>query len=165
MVVSLDQYCFMSVYSAEIGDSVNSQLVKSLLEASPYFTKNDNSNHNSTSFAITDKKDLICGRGEFSLVRSIDFAHWNKLETIRIGSYSFKNLGSMELIGLPNLQSVELEYSGFPFFDDRTYDELEHPKKPFCLRDCPKVTYFALGTETLSSFTSLIIESENGRVD
>lgn len=156
---SLDRYAFMSVYRVEIGDSVTPDLVTALLGASPYVTRTPHSDLNATSFAIGEKKDLICGRGEFNMVKSIDFSQWSELETIRIGGYSFKNLDSIELLGLPKLQSVEVEYSGFPFFDDRTYDELEHAKKPFRMCDCPNVTYLVLGTETLSSFTSLQIES------
>ena len=165
MQASIDRYAFMSVYRVEIGDSVNSELTKALLDASPYVNRALHSDSNATSFTIGEKKDLICDRGAFNMVRSIDFSQWSELETIRIGGYSFKNLDSIELIGLPKLQSVEVEYSGFPFFDDRTYDELEHAKKPFRMCDCPNVTYLVLGTETLSAFTSLQIESGKQRID
>lgn len=162
---SIDRYAFMSVYRVEIGDSVNPELTKALLDATPYVNRALHSDSNATSFTIGEKKDLICDRGAFNMVRSIDFSQWSELETIRIGGYSFKNLDSIELIGLPKLQSVEVEYSGFPFFDDRTYDELEHAKKPFRMCDCPNVTYLVLGTETLSAFTSLQIESGKQRID
>lgn len=159
MTASLDRYCFMSVYHAEIDDSVSSNLSKALQFASPYLTKNANSNSNATSFDFAEKNKLVCDLGEFNMVRSIDFSNWHQLECILIGSYSFKNLSSIELIGLPKLKCVEFDYSGFPFFDERTYDEIDHIKKPFRMCDCPSVTHLVLGTETLSSFTSLLIES------
>ena len=74
-------------------------------------------------------------------VTVLDLSRFDQLKNIDTGCYSFKNVESVSMIGLPNLESVLVrEYS----FTKKKFGTKSDPNRRFYLMNCPKVKELAI---------------------
>ena len=103
-------------------------------------------------------RDLVIGgyACPFENVTVFDLSVYPKLETLRIGDSCFGNVNKLKLIGLSELESVEIGKSSFTKHKNSyAYDSNRH----FYLKNCPKLKSLKMGRFSFSDYS--VIEIEN----
>ena len=106
----------------------------------------------------TDMTELIVpyGKCQDSSIDDLDFGLFKKLKTLRIGSECFENVKEVKLIGLRELESVEIGMNSF------TKEKNSHgndPNRHFYLKNCPKLKSLKMGRHSFSDYTVCEIEN------
>ena len=87
-----------------------------------------------------------------------DLSVYPKLKTLKIGSESFEFIEELKLIGLSELESVEIGKNSFTKYMNG-YDIKPDPNRHFYLKNCPKLKSLKIGSYSFSDYT--VIEIEN----
>ena len=105
-------------------------------------------------------RDLVIGgyACPFENVTVFDLSVYPKLETLRIGDYGFEYVSVLKLIGLSELESVEIGKNSFTKHKNSyDYDSNRH----FYLKNCPKLKSLKMGRYSFSDYTVCEIENVN----
>ena len=87
-----------------------------------------------------------------------DLSVYPKLKTLKIGSDSFEYVEELKLIGLSELESVEIGKNSFTKYKD-TYHITADPNRHFYLKNCPKLKSLKIGSFSFSDYTVFEIEN------
>ena len=85
-----------------------------------------------------------------------DLSVYPKLKTLKIGSDSFEYVEELKLIGLSELESVEIGKNSFTQCKGG-YDN--DPNRHFYLKNCPKLKSLKIGSYSFSDYTVCEIEN------
>ena len=99
-----------------------------------------------------------CNACAFETVTVFDLSVYPKLKTLKIGSESFVDANELKLIGLSELESVEIRSKSFTNNGD-SFDFTPDPDRHFYVKDCPKLKSLTIGTYSFSDYS--VIEIEN----
>ena len=105
-------------------------------------------------------RDLVIGgyACPFENVTVFDLSVYPKLETLRIGDSCFGNVNKLKLIGLSELESVEI---GMNSFTKKKNSYGNDPNRHFYLKNCPKLKSLKMGRYSFSDYKVI----EIGNVD
>ena len=105
-------------------------------------------------------RDLVIGgyACPFENVTVFDLSVYPKLETLRIGDYEFEYVNVLKLIGLSELESVEI---GMNSFTRRKNSYGNDQSRHFYLKNCPKLKSLRIGRCSFSDYTVCEIENVN----
>ena len=103
-------------------------------------------------------RDLVIGgyACPFENVTVFDLSVYPKLETLRIGDSCFGNVNKLKLIGLSELESVEI---GMNSFTKKKNSYGNDPNRHFYLKNCPKLKSLKMGRFSFSDYTVCEIEN------
>ena len=87
-----------------------------------------------------------------------DLSVYPKLKTLKIGSESFEFIEELKLIGLSELESVEIGKNSFTKYKD-TLIISGNPNRHFYLKNCPKLKSLKIGSFSFSDYTVFEIEN------
>ena len=87
-----------------------------------------------------------------------DLSVYPKLKTLKIGSDSFEYVEELKLIGLSELESVEIGKNSFTKYKD-TYHITADPNRHFYLKNCPKLKSLKMGRYSFSDYSVFEIEN------
>ena len=99
--------------------------------------------------------EIVIGNGECD---GYVWSVYRGLKRLEIGGYNFKNVRELRLIGLSELESVEIGRYSFTKYKNvyrLTHDSNRH----FYLKNCPKLKSLKIGEYSFSEYT--VIEIEN----
>ena len=94
-----------------------------------------------------------CNYEEFGVM---DLSGYKNLKSVVIGYSSYKHVNELKLIGLSELESVEIGMNSFTK-NKNWYDN--DPNRHFYLKNCPKLKSLKMGRYSFSDYT--VIEIEN----
>ena len=94
-----------------------------------------------------------CNEDGFEIMEFTDFP---QLTTIKVGDYSLGKVRSLDISGLPNLNSISIGASSFAS-ERRKVVKLEN--RWFSLRDCPKLSSVSIDSYSFSDYKFLQIQS------
>ena len=89
-------------------------------------------------------------------VTSFDLSVYPRLKSVTIGDYGFVHMNELKLIGLSELESVEI---GLNSFTTKKNWYGNDPNRHFYLKNCPKLKSLKMGRYSFSDYT--VIEIEN----
>ena len=127
----------------------------------PRFSKH-NPNANVTSvnqflYLSTDVTKIVIDNGvSDSGITGFDLSGFSKLKRLEIGNDCFAYVEELRLIGLNELESVEIEMNSFTQHKN-DYDN--DPNRHFCLKNCPKLKSLKMGCYSFSDYS--VVEIEN----
>ena len=103
-------------------------------------------------------RDLVIGgyACPFENVTVFDVSVYPKLETLRIGDSCFGNVNKLKLIGLSELESVEI---GMNSFTKKKNSYGNDPNRHFYLKNCPKLKSLKIGRYSFSDYKVCEIEN------
>ena len=87
-----------------------------------------------------------------------DLSGFSRLKRLEIGSDCFSYVEELRLIGLSELESVEIEMNSFTQYKN-TYHITADPNRHFYLKDCPKLRELKMGCYSFSDYTVCEIEN------
>ena len=103
--------------------------------------------------------EIVIGNGECDgYVWSVDMSVYRGLKRLEIGDGNFKNVRGLRLIGLSELESVEIGVNSFTKYKN-VYRLTHDPNRHFYLKNCPKMKSLKIGKYSFSEYT--VIEIEN----
>ena len=103
--------------------------------------------------------EIVIGDGECDgYVWSVDMSVYRGLKRLEIGGGNFENVRELRLIGLSELESVEIGENSFTKYKS-TYQITPDPNRHFYLKNCPKLKSLKMGNYSFSDYT--VIEIEN----
>ena len=88
----------------------------------------------------------------------LDLTRFSKLESLVIGDNCFSYVEEVKLIGLNELESVEI---GMNSFTQHKNDAGNDPNRHFYLKDCPSLKSLRMGRNSFSDYTVCEIENVN----
>ena len=103
--------------------------------------------------------DLVIGSSvcPFANVTVLDLSVYPRLKSLRIGNNGFEYVNRLRLIGLNELESVEIGMNSF------TKEEYESdPNRHFYLKNCPKLKSLKIGRYSFSDYKVIEIENVDG---
>ena len=89
-------------------------------------------------------------------VIELDLSKYPKLKSVTIGDECFMYVDEVKLIGLSELESVEIGMNSFTKKKNSTKND---PNRHFYLKNCPKLKSLKVGRYSFSDYT--VIEIEN----
>ena len=105
----------------------------------------------------TDVTEIIVDDGvSDSGITGFDVSGFSKLKRLEIGNDCFTDVEEVKLIGLSELESVEI---GMNSFTQHKNDYDNDPNRHFYLKNCPKLKSLKMGCYSFSDYT--VIEIEN----
>ena len=105
----------------------------------------------------TDVTEIVVDDGvSDSGITGLDLSGFSKLKRLEIGNDCFAYVEELRLIGLSELESVEIEMNSFTQHKN-DYDN--DPNRHFYLKNCPKLKSLKMGCYSFSDYT--VIEIEN----
>ena len=105
----------------------------------------------------TDVTEIVVDDGvSDSGITGFDLSGFSKLKRLEIGNDCFAYVEELRLIGLSELESVEIEMNSFTQHKN-DYDN--DPNRHFYLKNCPKLKSLKMGCYSFSDYT--VIEIEN----
>ena len=110
-------------------------------------------------YLSTDVTIIVIDNGmSASGVTRLDLSGYSRLKRLEIGSDCFTYVEELRLIGLNELESVEIEMNSFTQHKN-TYHITADPNRHFCLKDCPKLKSLKMGCYSFSDYTVCAIEN------
>ena len=108
----------------------------------------------------TSATEIIVNSGILSNVSMtvLDLTRYIHLKSLIIGEYSFMYVNEVKMIGLSELESVDIGMNSFTKYKS-TYYITADPSRHFYLKDCPKLKSLKMGRYSFSDYT--VIEIEN----
>ena len=91
-------------------------------------------------------------------ITGFDLSGFSKLKRLEIGNDCFSYVEEVKLIGLNELESVEIGEKSFTKYKD-TYHTTADPNRHFYLKDCPKLKSLKMGRFSFSDYSVCEIES------
>ena len=104
--------------------------------------------------------DLVIGGGAcpFANVTVLDLSVYPRLKSLRIGNNGFEFVNEVKVIGLNELESVEI---GMNCFTKKKNSYGNDPNHHFYLKDCPKLKSLKMGRYSFSDYSVIEIENVN----
>ena len=104
--------------------------------------------------------DLMIGSSvcPFENVTALDLSAYPGLKTLVIGNNGFRYVKELKLVGLTELESVEIGSSNFRE-DYSDSEEIPDPLGSFYVKNCPKLKSLKIGAFSFSDYTVIEIES------
>ena len=87
-------------------------------------------------------------------MRLLDLSLMSSLKSVRVGSECFSYVEEVKMIGLSELESVEIGEDSF-YYSDSTLCSC------FCVKDCPKLKSLKMGKHSFVRYTVIEIENVN----
>ena len=114
--------------------------------------------HCSGGRVVRGSSEIVIGNGECDgyVWSVLDMSVYHGLKRLEIGDYNFENVRGLRLIGLSELESVEI---GMNSFTKRKNSYGNDPNRHFYLKNCPKLKSLKMGHFSFSDYT--VIEIEN----
>ena len=115
--------------------------------------------------------DIIQGSGEisnlviggsscpFANVTTFDLSVYPSLKSLSVGGDAFKYVNELIVIGLSELESVEIGETSFTKYKD--LNPGQDPNRHFYLKNCPKLKSLKMGRYSFSDYTVCEIENVN----
>ena len=102
--------------------------------------------------------EIVIGNGECDgyVWSVLDMSVYHGLKRLEIGDYNFENVRELRLIGLSELESVEIGEKCFTQYRNWYVND---PNRHFYLKNCPKLKSLKMGRYSFSDYT--VIEIEN----
>ena len=88
----------------------------------------------------------------------LDLSRFLQLKSLSVGDHCFSYVNEVKLIGLSELESVEIGMNSFTKFKN-TWQITSDPNRHFYLKNCPKLKSLKMGRYSFSDYT--VIEIEN----
>ena len=88
----------------------------------------------------------------------LDLSRFLQLKSLSVGDHCFSYVNEVKMIGLNELESVEIGMNSFTKFKN-TWQITSDPNRHFYLKDCPKLKSLKMGRYSFSDYT--VIEIEN----
>ena len=89
-------------------------------------------------------------------MKELDLSGFVNLRELKVGNECFKNVNEMRIIGLSELESVEI---GMNSFTNHKNGWGNDPKRHFCLKNCPKLKSLKMGRYSFSDYSVCQIEN------
>ena len=89
----------------------------------------------------------------------LDLSGFVNLRELKVGNGCFENVNEVKLIGLSELESVEIGMNSFTKFKNTWYDIRPDPNRHFYLKNCPKLKSLKMGRYSFSDYTVTEIEN------
>ena len=86
----------------------------------------------------------------------LDLSRFLQLKSLAVGDHCFSYVNEVKMIGLSELESVEIEMSSFT---QNKNGYSQDPNRHFYLKNCPKLKSLKMGRYSFSDYT--VIEIEN----
>ena len=104
--------------------------------------------------------DLVIGGGAcpFANVTVLDLSVYPRLKSLRIGNNGFDYVKEVKMIGLSELESVEIGMNSFTKYKS-TWNITSDPNRYFYLKNCPKLKSLTMGRYSFSDYTVCEIEN------
>ena len=107
----------------------------------------------------TDVTEIVVDDGvSDSGITGFDLSGFSKLKRLEIGNDCFSYVEEVKLIGLSELESVEIGEKSFTKYKD-TYHTTANPNRHFYLKDCPKLKSLKMGHHSFMDYTVCEIEN------
>ena len=109
---------------------------------------------------VRGSSEIVIGNGECDgyVWSVLDMSVYRGLKRLEIGGGNFENVRELRLIGLSELESVEIGENSFTKYKS-TYQITPDPNRHFYLKNCPKLKSLKMGRYSFSYYT--VIEIEN----
>ena len=105
----------------------------------------------------TDVTEIVIDSGvNESGVTRFDLSGYSRLKRLEIGSKCFGYVEEVKLIGLSELESVEIGENSFTKYKNSWGDD---PNRHFYLKNCPKLKSLKMGRYSFSDYTVCEIEN------
>ena len=114
--------------------------------------------HALTSLASTVTQIIIDNGVSQSDFTELDLSRFLQLKSLSVGDHCFSYVNEVKMIGLNELESVEIGTNSFTKFKN-TWQITSDPNRHFYLKDCPKLKSLKMGRYSFSDYT--VIEIEN----
>ena len=88
----------------------------------------------------------------------LDLHLFVNMRELKVGKECFENVNEVKLIGLSELESVEI---GMNSFTQHKNDASDDPNRHFYLKNCPKLKSLKMGRYSFSDYTVIEIENVN----
>ena len=104
--------------------------------------------------------DLVIGSSvcPFANVTVLDLGVYPRLKSLRIGNNGFEFVNEVKVIGLNELESVEI---GMNCFTKKKNSYGNDPNRHFYLKNCPKMKSLKMGRYSFSDYSVIEIENVN----
>ena len=90
-------------------------------------------------------------------LKELDLRGFVNLRELKVGNECFKNVKEVKLIGLSELESVEIGTNSFTKFKN-TWQITSDPNRHFYLKNCPKLKSLKMGRFSFNDYTLCVIE-------
>ena len=102
-------------------------------------------------------KDRFCCDDD---IRLLDLSGYVNLRELKVGSYCFRKVEELKLIGMKYLESVEIGKVSFAKRSYNTADGIDD-KRHFYLKNCPKLKSLKIGLKAFLDYSVCEIENVN----
>ena len=128
----------------------------------PNLKKNPNATvstiHAFASLASTVTQIIIDNGVSKSDFSELDLSRFLQLKSLTVGDHCFSYVNEVKLIGLSELESVEIGMNSFTKFKN-TWQITSDPNRHFYLKSCPKLKSLKMGRFSFSDYTVCEIEN------
>ena len=93
-------------------------------------------------------------------LKELDLSGFVNLRELKVGNECFENVNEVKLIGLSELESVEIGMNSFTKFKSTSLITSD-PNRHFYLKNCPKLKSLKIGRYSFSDYTVCEIENVN----
>ena len=114
--------------------------------------------HALTSLASTVTQIIIDNGVSQSDFTELDLSRFLQLKSLSVGDHCFSYVNEVKMIGLNELESVEIGTNSFTKFKN-TWIVTSDPNRHFYLKSCPKLKSLKMGCFSFSDYS--VIEIEN----
>ena len=104
---------------------------------------------------VVEVSDGCCNEED---LKELDLRGFVNLRELKVGNECFEKVNEVKLIGLSELESVEIGMNSFTKFKN-TWQITLDPNRHFYLKNCPKLKSLKMGRYSFSDYT--VIEIEN----
>ena len=88
----------------------------------------------------------------------LDLSRFLQMKSLSVGDHCFSYVNEVKMIGLSELESVEIGMNSFTKFKN-TWQITSDPNRHFYVKNCPKLKSLKMGRYSFSDYT--VIEIEN----
>ena len=117
--------------------------------------------HALTSLASTVTQIIIDNGVSQSDFTELDLSRFLQLKSLSVGDHCFSYVNEVKVIGLRELENVEIGENSFTKFKNTWYDIRPDPNRHFYLKNCPKLKSLKMGRYSFSDYTVIEIENVN----
>ena len=116
--------------------------------------------HCSGGRVVRGSSEIVIGNGECDgyVWSVLDMSVYHGLKRLEIGDYNFENVRGLRLIGLSELESVEIGEKCFTQYRNWYVND---PNRHFYLKNCPKLKSLKMGRYSFSDYSVIEIENVN----
>ena len=88
----------------------------------------------------------------------LDLSRFLQLKSLAVGDHCFSYVNEVKVIGLSELESVEIGMNSFTKYKNTWYDIRPDPNRHFYVKNCPKLKSLKMGCFSFSDYTVCEIE-------